>query len=217
MRRKRCRATFVIDTGSRLSKSRAPCGKSCGCSRWRSCVRRSRSVSRRHPSSSRIGGLSITLRPDRIDELASGGELLIDYKVGGMHRPRGWLDVWPGRPRNPQLPLYGLAHAERLRALAYVVLTPGAVEYRGWSDGSDVGAGVWAYPNGVRIDLGDPGDWLALTNYWTLLADATRRALCSRRSERRSVAVRVHDLPPQHVLPHQRPRADRARAGVHAR
>lgn len=114
-----------------------------------------------------IGGLSITLRPDRIDELASGGELLIDYKVGGMHRQRGWIDVWPGRPRNPQLPLYGLAHAERLRALAYVVLTPGAVEYRGWSDGSDVGAGVWAYPSGVRIDLGDPGDWVALTNYWT--------------------------------------------------
>jgi len=113
-----------------------------------------------------IGGLSITLRPDRIDELASGGEVLIDYKVGGMHRPRGWLDVLPGRPRNPQLPLYGLAHADRLRALAYVVLTPGAVEYRGWSDGSNVEAGVWAYPSGVRIDLGDPSDWQALIHYW---------------------------------------------------
>ena len=113
-----------------------------------------------------IGGLTITLRPDRIDELATGGELLIDYKVGGVHRPRGWLDVLPGRPRNPQLPLYGLAHADRLRALAYVVLTPGTVEYRGWSDGSDAGAGVWAYPAGVRIDLGDPGDWQALTHYW---------------------------------------------------
>jgi probable DNA repair protein len=113
-----------------------------------------------------IGGLSITLRPDRIDELASGGELLVDYKVGGVHRPRGWLDVLPGRPRSPQLPLYGLAHAERLRALAFVVLTPGAVEYRGWSDGSDAGAGVWAYPNGVRIDLGDPSDWQELMHYW---------------------------------------------------
>jgi ATP-dependent helicase/DNAse subunit B len=113
-----------------------------------------------------IGGLSITLRPDRIDELASGGELLIDYKVGGVHRPRSWLDVLPGRPRNPQLPLYGLAHADRLRSLSYVVLTPGAVEYRGWSDGSNVGDGVWAYPNGVRIDLGDPSDWQALMHYW---------------------------------------------------
>jgi ATP-dependent helicase/nuclease subunit B len=114
----------------------------------------------------KIGGLTITLRPDRIDELASGGELLIDYKVGGLHRPRGWLDVVPGRPRNPQLPLYGLAHADRLRALAYVVLTPGAVEYRGWSDGSNIEPGVWAYPSGVRIDLGDPSDWQALMHYW---------------------------------------------------
>jgi probable DNA repair protein len=113
-----------------------------------------------------IGGLSITLRPDRIDELAGGGEMLIDYKIGGVHRPRGWLDVLPGRPRNPQLPLYGLAHGERLRALAYVIVTPGAVEYRGWSDGGDATAGVWAYPAGVKIDLGDPSDWQALMHYW---------------------------------------------------
>jgi ATP-dependent helicase/nuclease subunit B len=113
-----------------------------------------------------IGGLSITLRPDRIDELPGGGDLLIDYKIGGVHRPRGWLDVLPGRPRNPQLPLYGLAHAERLRALAYVIITPGTVEYRGWSDGSEAGAGVWAYPAGVKIDLGDPNDWESLTHYW---------------------------------------------------
>ena len=113
-----------------------------------------------------IGGMSITLRPDRIDELATGGELLIDYKVGGGHLARGWIDAQPGRPKNPQLPLYGLAHAERLRALAFVVLTPGAVEYRGWSDGSEVGAGVLAYPKGVRIDLADPNDWQSLMRYW---------------------------------------------------
>jgi len=113
-----------------------------------------------------IGGLSITLRPDRIDDLAAGGELLIDYKLGAAHRPRDWFDAWPGRPRRPQLPLYALAHADRLRALAYVVLAPGAVEYRGWSDGTDVGAGVVAYPKGMRIDLGDPVDWESLMHHW---------------------------------------------------
>lgn len=113
-----------------------------------------------------IGGLSITLRPDRIDELASGGELLIDYKLGDTHRPREWLDVLPGRPRRPQLPLYGLAHSDRLKGLAYVVLAPGAVEYRGWSDGTDVGAGVAPYPSGIRVDLGDPVDWEALLHHW---------------------------------------------------
>jgi hypothetical protein len=113
-----------------------------------------------------IGGLSITLRPDRVDVLAAGGELLIDYKLGASHRPRDWFDVLPGRPRRPQLPLYGLARADRLTALAYVVLAPGAVEYRGWSDGADVSAGVVPYPRGMRIDLGDPADWQALLHHW---------------------------------------------------
>jgi ATP-dependent helicase/nuclease subunit B len=113
-----------------------------------------------------IGGLSITLRPDRIDELASGGEMLIDYKLGNANMPRDWLDVWPGRPRSPQLPLYGLAHAEQLKALAYVVLAPGAVEYRGWTDGTNVGADLWPYPKGVRTDLGDAPDWTALMHRW---------------------------------------------------
>ncbi len=113
-----------------------------------------------------IGGLSITLRPDRIDLLEGGGELLIDYKLGASHRQRDWFDAWPGRPRRPQLPLYGLARGDDLRGLAYVVLAPGAVEYRGWSDGTAIAAGVVPYPTGLRIDLGDPGDWGALLHHW---------------------------------------------------
>jgi hypothetical protein len=114
-----------------------------------------------------LGGLSITLRPDRIDQLAGGGELLIDYKLGDSYRPsRDWMDVWPGRPRRPQLPLYGLAHAKSLRALAYVVVAAGAVEYRGWGDGTAIEAGILPYPAGVRIDFGDPQDWEELMHHW---------------------------------------------------
>jgi hypothetical protein len=113
-----------------------------------------------------IGGLSVTLRPDRIDSLEGGGQLLIDYKLGDSHRPRDWFDVLPGRPRRPQLPLYGLAHAKEMRGLAYAVLAPGAVEYRGWSDGTAIGPGIPPYPVGIRIDLGDPSDWEALLHQW---------------------------------------------------
>lgn len=113
-----------------------------------------------------LGGLTITLRPDRIDALASGGSLLIDYKLGASNWPRDWFDVLPGRPRRPQLPVYALAHEGQLRALSYVVLAPGAVEYRGWSDGVEVGPGVNPYPVGLKIDLGDPPDWPALLHHW---------------------------------------------------
>lgn len=113
-----------------------------------------------------IGGLSITLQPDRIDELAHGGHLLIDYKLGDSHSPRQWLDTKPGRPLRPQLPLYGLAHAETLRGLAYVVLAAGAVEYRGWSDGAYIGEGVLQYPAGVRLRTEHPADWPSLVEHW---------------------------------------------------
>jgi probable DNA repair protein len=113
-----------------------------------------------------IGGLSITLQPDRIDELGNAGQLLIDYKLGDSHTPRQWLDMRPGRPLRPQLPLYGLAHEETLRGLAYVVLAAGAVEYRGWSDGTYVGEGVLQYPSGVRLKPGQPADWPSLVAHW---------------------------------------------------
>ncbi|AMN46977.1 hypothetical protein ACG33_07680 [Steroidobacter denitrificans] len=112
-----------------------------------------------------IGGLAITLQPDRIDELGEGGQLLIDYKLGTAHQPRQWLDTWPGRPQRPQLPLYALAHQDSLRALAFIVLAPGTVEYRGWSDGTAVGPGVDAYPQGIRPDE-TVSDWPALLAHW---------------------------------------------------
>ena len=112
-----------------------------------------------------IGGLAITLQPDRVDELGEGGHLLIDYKLGASHHPRQWLDTWLGRPQGPQLPLYALAHQASLRALAFVVLAPGTVEYRGWSDGTAVGPGVDAYPQGVRPGEIAP-DWPSLLTHW---------------------------------------------------
>lgn len=123
-----------------------------------------------------LSGLSMRLKPDRIDQLASGGDLLVDYKLGDSHQPRQWLDVVPGRPRRPQLPLYALAHIESVEALAFIVAAPGTVEYRGWSNGAAVASGVKPYPQGVRLRPGDPTDWHALLQYWrttlTALADS---------------------------------------------
>jgi ATP-dependent helicase/nuclease subunit B len=113
-----------------------------------------------------IGGLAIRLQPDRIDQLGGGGYLLIDYKLGESYTPRQWLDVWPSRPRRPQLPLYALAHADNLSALAFVILAPGATEYRGWSDGADVAPGVVPYPKRARLKSWHPPDWPTLLPHW---------------------------------------------------
>lgn len=51
-----------------------------------------------------IGGLTINARLDRVDRLHDGGEVIIDYKTGACSK-----DYWlPGRPKEPQMLLYGL-------------------------------------------------------------------------------------------------------------
>jgi probable DNA repair protein len=116
-----------------------------------------------------IGGLSIAWQPDRLDELAAGGQLLIDYKLGAAHQPPQWLDARPGRPRRPQLPLYALANPEATSALAFVVLAPGKVEFRGWSEHDTGIPGIEAYPPksaSRRLRTPSPGDWQGLLQHW---------------------------------------------------
>lgn len=117
-----------------------------------------------------LGGLFIRLKPDRIDGLVDGGDLLVDYKLGESHKPSQWLDTVPGRPRKPQLPLYALAHMDSVSAIAFVVAAPGTVEYRGWSDGAAVAAGVATYP--PRRSKNAPPDWLSLLKHWRTVLTA---------------------------------------------
>lgn len=61
--------------------------------------------SREEPITIELAGLTLDLRVDRVDRLADGKMLVIDYKSG-----KNSLSQWLGaRPAQPQLPLYGLA------------------------------------------------------------------------------------------------------------
>jgi probable DNA repair protein len=112
-----------------------------------------------------IGGLSIAWQPDRLDDLAAGGQLLIDYKLGAGYQPAQWLDTHPGRPRRPQLPLYALANPAAASALAFVVLAPGKVEFRGWSEQDTGIPGIEAYPP-KRLRTPGPPNWQGLLQHW---------------------------------------------------
>jgi probable DNA repair protein len=62
----------------------------------------------------RHGGLEFAVRIDRVDRLADGTRVLIDYKTGLAAAD------WRGeRPDNPQLPIYALLRPEALVAVAY--------------------------------------------------------------------------------------------------
>jgi probable DNA repair protein len=68
----------------------------------------------------RIAGLEFRARIDRVDRLADGARVLIDYKTGAATAD------WRGeRPDNPQLPMYALLLPEALVAVAYARVKAG--------------------------------------------------------------------------------------------
>ena len=62
----------------------------------------------------RFAGLDLKVRLDRVDRLADGSRVLIDYKSGSAA-----VDWRGDRPDNPQLPLYALLQPHALVAVAY--------------------------------------------------------------------------------------------------
>lgn len=76
-----------------------------------------------------LGGLQVTVRPDRVDRLADGSLAIIDYKTGQVSAA-AWLNE---RPDEPQLPLYACAYADgampggaqAVSVLAFAQLRPG--------------------------------------------------------------------------------------------
>ncbi len=72
----------------------------------------------------RHAGLEFSCRIDRLDRLADGARVLIDYKSGLAHAD------WRGdRPDNPQLPLYALLHPDTLVAIAYAQINAAACRF----------------------------------------------------------------------------------------
>lgn len=100
-----------------------------------------------------IGGLTVQVRLDRLDRLADGSHVLIDYK---SKAPR--LAGWEGdRPESPQLPIYAVTAAEPLAAVAFAQVRTGDCRFVGYASPPA------SLPN-ARDE--DPGDLAARIGAW---------------------------------------------------
>ena len=134
-----------------------------------------------------IGGIRVRVRPDRIDVLADGQILVVDYKSGDPS-PRAWLGE---RPDEPQLPLYVVAletaahlaysrGGQKVAGAAFAVLRRDRTGYRGMADDEDmVHAKGISSPRSSRVRHAEvPADWTALKRSWrerlSLLAEEIR-------------------------------------------
>jgi hypothetical protein len=93
-----------------------------------------------------IGGLQVKTRADRVDEVAHGRDVILDYKTGRLK-----LTAWDGdRPDEPQLPLYCATSDRPIAGAAFAVIRAGESGFRGLTD-----AGV-SLPGMNRMRIENP-------------------------------------------------------------
>lgn len=109
----------------------------------------------------KIGPLTLLTRIDRIDELADGGRLLLDYKTGQV-KLQSWLEE---RPDDPQLPLYAVGERRDLVAVSYACLKPGETGFLGLGVRAGMPEGIGVYAE-KRARPPEAPDWGSLLAYW---------------------------------------------------
>ena len=144
------------------------------------------------------GGFGVDVRIDRIDELASGGLAIIDYKSGRVVQPSRWT---ADRPEGIQLAVYagalGRLTSEPIRALAYAQVRAGEVAVTGIADSAD----VWP-----ALDApGTSADWQAerdaLQDKVAMLAAEIRAGVATVTPRERGLTCRYCGLQPLCRIP----------------
>jgi probable DNA repair protein len=104
-----------------------------------------------------VGPLALNGRLDRVDRLADGRTIVIDYKTGAKGGVRSWLGA---RPDEPQLPLYLVATEPDARGIAFARVSAGEKEFVALAEDE-------AMLPGARVDWNaDHANWAALVDAW---------------------------------------------------
>jgi RecB family exonuclease len=102
-----------------------------------------------------IAGATLKLRLDRVDRLADGRLIVIDYKSGVP----GTFDALADRPQLPQLPAYAMAAGEQTAAVVSLYLGREGPKLRGVADRPGRVPGLRA------LEAGE-AQWPALLRRW---------------------------------------------------
>jgi probable DNA repair protein len=107
-----------------------------------------------------IAGLALNTRLDRVDELADGRRIVIDYKT----RAPSVNAMLGERPDEPQLPLYLVAAEVNAAAIAFAQVRAGEMRYTALARDNDLLPDVKGFAESRHIDRYD--SWEALVAAW---------------------------------------------------
>jgi ATP-dependent helicase/nuclease subunit B len=121
----------------------------------------------------RFAGIDFRVRIDRIDRLADGSRVLLDYKTGAA------IADWRGeRPDNPQLPIYSLLHPEGLVAVAYARVNAAEPGFTSESERREI-----FNPRSRSSQLEGMPDFAALVGVWSRRVERIAGEFVSGRAE----------------------------------
>jgi exodeoxyribonuclease-5 len=103
------------------------------------------------PTEVEIEGIAVSFKVDRVDELADGRRVILDYKSGGDPKTKAWEG---DRIADPQLPVYAAYVGDDPAAVAFARVKPDDCAFVGLG-AADVAAGIKAVEN-----------WPAMLDQW---------------------------------------------------
>ena len=117
------------------------------------------------PAEVEIEGIRVRMVVDRIDRLADGRQVIIDYKTGAAIDVKNWAGQ---RITEPQLPIYAALVNDEVAAVVFAKVLPDKPAFAGVADEKDILPGVQGIGDDKQkiFDPAEFPDWIAVVTHW---------------------------------------------------